>query len=156
MFALKLLLAIATIGLALPAQAAPAPIVFDFEDGLQGWELHAGPRRFPTSLLGGEWAIFVDVAGFGGISMRVEELQAVGAVTFDQLIIAGPDSSIQVIRDVEGVIFIGVPVGAPPIRVIALIDNITFHPVPEPSSWLLLSLGIAGMVVTRRKLVSRS
>ncbi len=39
MVASKLLLAIATIGLALPAWAARAPIVFDFEDGLQGWTL---------------------------------------------------------------------------------------------------------------------
>ncbi len=27
---------------------------------------------------------------------------------------------------------------------VAFINNITFHPVPEPSAWLLLSLGIAG------------
>ena len=60
MFALKLLLAIATIGVALPAQAAPAPIVFDFEDGLQGWELHGAAFRLPTQILGGEWAIFGD------------------------------------------------------------------------------------------------
>ncbi len=39
---------------------------------------------------------------------------------------------------------------------VAFIDNITFHPVPEPSSWLLLSLGIAGVVMIRRKLASRA
>ena len=85
----KLLLAIATIGLALPVQAAPAPIVFDFEDGLQGWELHGGATRVQTQVLGGEWAIFMDnlVNGFVSISMKVEELQAVGPVSFDQLII---------------------------------------------------------------------
>ena len=36
------------------------------------------------------------------------------------------------------------------------VDNITFHPVPEPSSWLLLSLGIAGVGMIRRKLASRA
>ena len=39
---------------------------------------------------------------------------------------------------------------------VAFIDNITFHPVPEPFSWLLLSLGIAGVVMIRRKLASRA
>ncbi len=39
---------------------------------------------------------------------------------------------------------------------IAFIDNVTFHPVPEPSPWLLLSLGIAGVVMIRRKLASRA
>ncbi len=43
-----------------------------------------------------------------------------------------------------------------PPPIVAFIDNITFHPVPEPSSWLLLSLGIAGMVMIRRKLASRA
>jgi len=28
--------------------------------------------------------------------------------------------------------------------------------IPEPSTWLLLSLGIAGMVMVRRKLASRA
>jgi hypothetical protein len=42
----------------------------------------------------------------------------------------------------------------PPI--VGFIDNITFHPVPEPSSWLLLSLGIGGVVMIRRKLASRA
>ena len=41
---------IASLSLALPAQAATAPIVFDFEDGLQGWELRvvrfASRRRY--------------------------------------------------------------------------------------------------------------
>ncbi len=39
---------------------------------------------------------------------------------------------------------------------ISYIDNITFHPVPEPSSWLVLSLGIAGVVMIRRKPASRA
>ncbi len=47
-------------------------------------------------------------------------------------------------------------VGAEAESVAAFIDNITFHPVPESSSWLLLSLGIAGVVMVRRKLASRA
>ena len=35
---------IALLGLALPVWAAPEPIVFDFEDGLQGWELHGSAQ----------------------------------------------------------------------------------------------------------------
>ena len=31
------------------AHAAPAPIVFDFEDGLKGWELHGSAQRVPTN-----------------------------------------------------------------------------------------------------------
>ncbi len=82
---------IAFLSLALPAQAAPAPIVFDFEDGLQGWELHGAATRVQTQVLGGEWAIFMDnlVDGIVWISMEVQELQAVGPVSFDQLIIEG-------------------------------------------------------------------
>ncbi len=51
---------ITLLGLALPVQAALAPIVFDFEDGLQGWELHGATQRVQTKVLGGEWAIFGD------------------------------------------------------------------------------------------------
>ncbi len=43
-----------------------------------------------------------------------------------------------------------------PDLLLAFIDNITFHAVPEPPSWLLLSLGIAGMVMLRRKLAARA
>ncbi len=38
------------LGLALPVQAAPAPIVFDFEDGLQGWELSGSAQRVQTQV----------------------------------------------------------------------------------------------------------
>ncbi len=66
MVASKLILAIATIGLALPVRAAPAPIVFDFEDGLQGWTLVLAAQRVQTQSLGGEWAIFGDAFVKGG------------------------------------------------------------------------------------------
>ncbi len=51
---------IVLLGLALPVQAAPAPIVFDFEDGVQGWELQGAATRVQTQVLDGEWAIFGD------------------------------------------------------------------------------------------------
>ena len=57
---------IALLALALPAHAAPAPIVFDFEDGLQGWELVLAAQRVQTQSLGGEWAIFLDRLVKGG------------------------------------------------------------------------------------------
>jgi hypothetical protein len=46
---------IALFGLALPAGAAP--IVFDFEDGLQGWTLGGDVVRVETNRLGGDWAL---------------------------------------------------------------------------------------------------
>ncbi len=64
MVASKLLLALATIGLALRVQAAP--IIFDFEDGLQGWELHGSAERVQMQGPGGEWAIFGDRLVKGG------------------------------------------------------------------------------------------
>ncbi len=75
MVASKLFLAIATIGLALPVQAAPAPIVFDFEDGLQGWELHGSAQRVQTQVLGGEWAIFGD-----GVLSPLTELKLIDGI----------------------------------------------------------------------------
>ena len=54
------LVLIALLAFALPAHAAPAPIVFDFEDGLQGWELNGSAQRVQTQVLGGGWAIFGD------------------------------------------------------------------------------------------------
>ena len=47
-----------TVGLPLPSHGVP--IVFDFEDGLQGWELHGSAQRVQTQVPGGEWAIFGD------------------------------------------------------------------------------------------------
>ncbi len=48
------------------------------------------------------------------------------------------------------------PWGSLPGPIVAFIDDITFHPVPEPSSWLSLSLGIAGVMTMRKKLASRA
>jgi hypothetical protein len=42
------------------------PVVFDFEDGMQGWELFDGAERVQTDALGGSWAIQVS---WGGIDI---------------------------------------------------------------------------------------
>ncbi len=57
---------VALLSLALPVQAAPALIVFDFEDGLQGWTVEGSPQRVQTQVLGGDWAIFADRLVKGG------------------------------------------------------------------------------------------
>ena len=162
---------IGLLGLALTAHAAPAPIVFDFEDGLQGWELAGAAQRVQTQVLGGEWAIFLDGLADARASMFITvDIQEVGSVTCDQLIIDGSGSVVPVrlssnlvnnmFIDIIVIGFLPVfPFGSVepfPEQVVAFIDNITFHPVPESSSWLLLSLGIAGMVMVRRKLASRA
>jgi hypothetical protein len=36
------------------------PVVFDFEDGLQGWTLENAVQRVNTQILGGQWAILGD------------------------------------------------------------------------------------------------
>jgi len=157
------LVLIALLALALPAQAAPAPIVFDFEDGLQGWTLGGSAQRVQTQVLGGEWAIFLDGFLGAGISFIPENLQAIGSVTFEQLIIDG-SGSIRVSQgsclinntftDCISIGFIQKVIGMdPPEAAVVFIDNITFHPVPEPSSLALLAFGLAGLVIGRRRVV---
>jgi len=151
------------VGFALPVQAAPAPIVFDFEDGLQGWELRGAAARVQTQVLGGEWAIFLDGLAEGGASLfiGVDDRLTEDLVTFDQLIIDGSGSVIPVLRGIDLIensffIIIGFPniQGLPfPGSVPAFIDNITFHPVPEPSSLALLAFGLAALVIARRRIV---
>ena len=146
------------------AEAAPAPIVFDFEDGLQGWELLGSAQRVQTQVLGGEWAIFLD--GFLGatIGFIPEDLQAIGSVTFDQLIING-SGSIPVSQgsclinntftDCITIGFVQRVIGMdPPEPAVGFIDNITFHPVPEPGTLGLLAAGLAAVVLLRRSRAS--
>ena len=198
----------ALLGLALPVHAAPAPIVFDFEDGLQGWELQGAATRVQTQVLGGEWAIFGDgvvspVTGFElidgtfvpsgtALSMSVD-LTEIASISVEQFFIDGNEDGLFFLRvidlienifvgtldgldviepgnpslrgvdvsSINGVNIIGFAWGfesesEPPPTIVAFIDNITFHPVTEPSSWFLLSLSIAGVVMIRRKLASRA
>ncbi len=180
---------IVLLGLALPVQAAPAPIVFDFEDGLQGWEVHASARRVQTQLLGGEWAIFGDPSGLQGrysvvllhgISAEMD-FTNVAAISWTQLytgegerpafiginfifssgnFVAWPGSTdnpgtarFKVPRDqfplaeLEAV-YISWDFGS-----VGFIDNITFHPVPEPSTLLLLAVCLAALMIYRRRIV---
>ena len=196
------------------AQAAPAPIIFDFEDGLQGWTLSGSAQRVQTQVLGGEWAIFGDGSAEAGALLSIDidptELASISVEQFfagdastgtDFLFIfllsleppptEGPSLAAQFFRltdspdptanpglrtfrlnrsperPFEGLHRVSIGWGnpllvcldgacIPPDAFLGFIDNITFHPVPEPSSWLLLSLGIAGIVMIRRKLASRA
>ncbi len=190
-----------------PAQAAPAPIVFDFEDGLQGWTLGGSAQRVQTQILGGEWAIFGDgfVSPPGGFELGGPtgtflstsiDLTGIASISVEQFFLGGSEDGLLFfeiviienivlglvdrldvvqpgnpsLRAVDVSLFTGVhelgffwgfegfesppDVLLPP--VVAFIDNITFHHVPESSSWFLLSLGIAGVVMIRRKLASRA
>lgn len=51
------------------SSARATPIVFDFEDGLQGWTLHGSAQRVNTQVLGGQWAVFGDGLADGGASI---------------------------------------------------------------------------------------
>ena len=168
------------------AQAAPAPIVFDFEDGLQGWELNGWAQRVQTQLIGGEWAIFgdggiprgaraqmsieIDLTGIA--SMSVEELSVSGGARrlwwgvggigdtdillkpFD-LVEAGDPSLLSAdlgsLTDVS-VVHITWFTSLPSFTV-AFIDNITFHPVPEPSTLALLGVSLTVLGIYRCRIV---
>ena len=41
----------------------------------------------------------------------------------------------------------------PPSSIVAYIDNITFHPVPEPSTLLLLASGFVALLIARRRMM---
>jgi len=180
------------------AAAAPEPIVFDFEDGLQGWELGGSANRVQTGLVGDSWAIFGDGSIEGGAVIFIEaDLTNIGSISLEQFFIAGDEGGLGLFLQSGSVAtknlipFEVIEPGNPSLRVasvssvftgtglvaiqwsrpsflpgngtglpfptlVAFIDNITFHPVPEPSSWLLLSLGIAGVVMIRRKVASRA
>ncbi len=197
---------LALLGLALPVQAAPAPIVFDFEDGLQGWELHGAATRVQTQVLGGEWAIFGDgvVQGEGGPLGRafmstIVDLTDIAFVSLDQFLVDGNDDGLLFFITVQedsyllpffavGFFFEVLDPGNPSLRrtadirsiagsgsstvsmswgndpdlpstgelpppLVAFIDNITFHPVPEPGTLGLLAASLAALMIYRRRIV---
>ena len=188
---------LALLGLALPAEAAPAPIVFDFEDGLQGWELHGSAQRVQTQVLGGEWAIFGDGQVESGASISIEmDLTDIAAISVEQFFIDGSEDGLlffTTIHLIENIVLTAVErldivqPGNPSLRaadvtfrglfgvtevgffwgfegfesppgkllppVVAFIDNITFHPVPEPGTLALLAVSLGTLAMYRRRIV---
>ncbi len=195
----SLLALVGSLSLALPAHAAPAPIVFDFEDGLQGWELGGSAQRVQTQILGGEWAIFgdgsldpcciendVDL----GTSILIEmDLTGFMSITVEQFFVDGSEDALFLAAGdrVQGVImgvlipFVAIEAGNPSLRVAdvsslagvplvailwhnqdprgktpsiaAFSDNITFHPVPEPTTLALLAGSLVALVIYRRRMM---
>ena len=180
-------------------RAQAAPIVFDFEDGLQGWELH-GASRHEVDVLGGRFAIFgVD---FSSISIAID-LTDIREMTFDRLFTGDdPRSQNSFVAVLVGPVgAFGTVLGAGesllanennpkpnpdtrkldlgpfagPRRVTFLwnafscspedldpcfginfpgyVDNITFHPVPEPGTLALLAVSLTTLAIYRRRVV---
>ena len=86
---------IALLLVAVPAWAAPAPIVFDFEDGLQGWTLSGSAQRVQTKVLGGEWAIFGDGLIEGGASISIlMDLTGIASISVEQFFVDGSEDGL--------------------------------------------------------------
>lgn len=84
---------LALLALALPAGAAP--IVFDFEDGLEGWELHGSAQRLQTQLLGGEWAIFGDGSVEGAAFIQIYmDLTDIAFISVEQFFVDGDEDAL--------------------------------------------------------------
>jgi hypothetical protein len=181
--------------------AAAAPVVFDFEDGLQGWELDGAATRVQTQLLGGEWAIFGDgvldpccwvdlieseFINHGTHMSLTIDLTEIRSITLEQFLIEGDGVGPSLFTEVDLIenIFVGAwfvfePVspgnpnlwavdlsdavgirrveivwtgisGAELAPIVAFIDNVTFHPVPEPATAVLLGLGLVALAAVRR------
>jgi hypothetical protein len=204
-----------------PVRASATPIVFSFEDGLQGWELDGSAQRIQTQVLGEEWAISGDGLVEDGASISIEiDLTEIASVSLEQFFAGdaaagtdflqiwfrrldlpepgpGPIDELQTemigwdLRDtsnpsenpglrvapvprsssfpLEGVHEVKIKWGVspfvctnPPLEChivepdspddfLGFVDNITFHEIPEPSTTLLLALGLAGIAGMRRE-----
>ncbi len=181
--------------LAAPGIARALPLVFDFEDGFQGWGPAGSAQRVQTQLLGGQWTIFGDgfLPGSASISMFVD-LTDIGLITLEEFFVDGegngpglvagnvfPQSVLnagilpfdplgtgnpgvlgvdvsqltgfQDIAIIWGGGFIEGPRGASVALapIVSFIDNVTFHPLPEPGALLLLALAALGLRSSRSR-----
>ncbi len=83
-----------------PAFATPfvpdfsgGPVVFDFENGLDGWVTDGSAQRVNTQVLGGQWAIFGDALATGGTVILLElDLTNTRSITFEQFHAGSPAS----------------------------------------------------------------
>ncbi len=195
---------IAFLSLALPAYAAPAPIVFDFEDGLQGWTLGGSAQRVQTQVLGGQWAILGDgivdestaitieidlmemssmsvdfsvfdakSRGLNFFTLEIEKSPSEHFIFFSQDPVNEPianpgrlDYSFPSLTKsqefpdrrlrITWTRFSGVTCtgcSAPEEGAVGFIDNITFHPVPEPGTLGLLAGSLVALVIARRRMM---
>ena len=181
-----------------PERGLATPMVFDFEDGEQGWLLFNGAKREETSVLGGSFAVF----GADTATLSFErDLTGIESLTLQQLWVSpvqeqtnlvtvrvfGTDAngSATTRRDRDGVSLIADAanpfpnpdlrsfdisgfVGAGSVLItwnelvcipedpcpfpnfVGYVDNITFHPVPEPSSSFLSAMVLALLFAGRR------
>ncbi len=92
--------------------------------------------RVQTQVLGGQWAIFGDGFVDGRTSMSIQtDLTNSGSVINEQFFVDGDQNSLLYFYVCDNVAFI---------------DNITFHPVPEPSTFGLLAVVFSALLVARR------
>lgn len=83
-------ISVLAISLLFPFPTNGMPIVFDFEDGLQVWELYGAATRVQTHVLGGEWAIFGDGLLPGEASISVEmDLTGIASISVKQFFADG-------------------------------------------------------------------
>ncbi len=196
-----LFILLAVLSLPIRVGAAPAPIVFDFEDGLQGWTLGGSAQRVQTQVLGGKWAIFGDgfVSPPGGLELGGPtgtflstslDLTGIASISVEQFFVDGSEDGLLFfdLVMIENIVFgtVGrldvVQPGNPSLMatditpvtgvrelgffwgfesppdillppVVAFIDNITFHPVPEPGTLALLAVSLAALVIGRHRFV---
>jgi hypothetical protein len=97
------------------------PIVFDFEDGLQGWRSY-GPgsvHRVQTQLLGGQWAIFGDglVTDPSPTALFMEvDITEVGAISVEQFFAGDASQGTDFVflgYELIPYIFVGTPFASP-------------------------------------------
>jgi len=86
---------LALLSFAVPVHAAPEPIVFDFEDGLQGWSFRGFVSRTQTNALGGEWVLYGDGTRAAGAYISIEmDLTDVASISLEQAFRSGDEDGL--------------------------------------------------------------